>query len=160
MTNPYLADRLPEPLPADPMHWANAWLREASAQDNRRNPNSVTLVTVGQDAKPSARVVLCKSFQSDAGYIVVYTNYLSRKCQEIEGNANVSLLFHWDCMGRQIRIGGTAVRSPAAEVTPILHRAIPAASWARGAATRVNQSLPERHWCNKYGSVRRSMEYP
>jgi pyridoxamine 5'-phosphate oxidase len=115
VTNPYLADRLPEPLPTDPMHWADAWLREASAQENRRNPNSVTLVTVGQDTKPSARVVLCKSFQSDAGYVVVYTNYLSRKCQDIEGNANVSLLFHWDCMGRQVRIGGTAVRSPAAE---------------------------------------------
>jgi pyridoxamine 5'-phosphate oxidase len=97
------------------MHWANAWLESASSEGNRRNPNSVTLVTVGQDAMPSARVVLCKSFLPDAGYVVIYTNYLSRKCLEIEGNANVSLLFHWDCMGRQIRIGGIAVRSPDAE---------------------------------------------
>lgn len=115
MPNAYLADRLPETLPADPMHWADAWLTEATRQKNQRNPNSVTLVTVGQDHKPTARVVLCKSFLPEPGYAVVYTNYRSQKCREIEGNSNVSLLLHWDYMGRQVRIGGTAVRSPAAE---------------------------------------------
>jgi pyridoxamine 5'-phosphate oxidase len=115
MPSAYLADRLPNPLPTDPMHWAAEWLKEATRQGKQRNPNSVTLVTIGQDNKPSARVVLCKSFLPDPGYVVVYTNFLSTKCREIDGNANVALLLHWDFMGRQIRIGGTAIRSPAAE---------------------------------------------
>ncbi len=115
MTNRYLADRLPETLPSDPMHWAAGWLAAATSGKVQRNPNSMTLVTVGPEGRPSARIVLCKSFEADPGYIVLYTNYQSQKCREIERSSNVSVLFHWDSMGRQIRIGGTAVRSPEAE---------------------------------------------
>ena len=115
MPNNYLADRLPESLPSDPMHWADAWLQEATSREIYRNPNSMTLATVGSEGQPSARVVLCKSFMADPGYVVIYTNYQSRKCREIENNAEVSALFHWDAIGRQVRIGGTAVRSPTAE---------------------------------------------
>ncbi|NOX70398.1 MAG: pyridoxamine 5'-phosphate oxidase [Gammaproteobacteria bacterium] len=115
MTNNYLADRLPETLPADPMHWAAAWLASATNNNIQRNPNSMTLVSVGPNAAPSARIVLCKAFEADPGYVVMYTNYESQKCLEIEQNSNVYVLFHWDSMGRQIRIGGTAIRSPATE---------------------------------------------
>lgn len=115
MPSNYLADRLPETLPSDPMHWACAWLAAATSGKVQRNPNCMTLVTVGPEGKPSARVVLCKSFEADPGYIVMYTNYESQKCRDVEQNSNVCVLFHWDGMGRQIRIGGTAVRSPAAE---------------------------------------------
>jgi pyridoxamine 5'-phosphate oxidase len=97
------------------MHWACAWLAAATNGKVQRNPNCMTLVTVGPEGKPSARVVLCKSFEADPGYVVMYTNYESQKCREVEQNANVCVLFHWDSMGRQIRIGGTAVRSPAEE---------------------------------------------
>jgi len=111
----YLSDRLPETLPDDPMRWAEAWLTAAAEQKVQRNPNSMTLVTVAANGTPSARIVLCKSFVSDPGYVIAYTNYQSRKCQEIEQNDEVCVLFHWDSFGRQIRIGGTAIRSPAAE---------------------------------------------
>jgi pyridoxamine 5'-phosphate oxidase len=97
------------------MHWADAWLAAATEQKVQRNPNSMTLVTVASNGEPSARVVLCKSFVADPGYVVAYSNYQSRKCQEIGENENVCILFHWDHLGRQIRIGGTAVRSPAVE---------------------------------------------
>ncbi len=115
VSNVHLADYLPDPLPPDPMHWADAWLKEALNEKIQRNPNSMTLVSVAADGLPSARVVLCKSFEPDPGYVVFYTNYQSSKCREIADNANVSLLFHWDSLGRQIRIGGTAVLSPATE---------------------------------------------
>lgn len=115
MTDPYLAERLPDELPNDPMHWVAAWLADATDKAVKRNPNSMAIVTVGADGRPSARMVLCKDFHADPGYLVYYTNYKSNKAQQIAENANVAVLFHWDQLGRQVRIEGQAVRSPAAE---------------------------------------------
>ena len=115
MSDSYLAQRLPEVLPQNPMHWAAAWLEEATRQGLQRNPNSMTLATVGEDGQPSARVVLCKAFEPDPGYLVFYTNYLSRKVQELDANPRVAVTFHWDALGRQVRIDGIAVRSPDGE---------------------------------------------
>ena len=108
-------DRLPDELPVDPMHWADAWIKEATTGEVQRNPTSMTLVTVDAASLPSARVVLCKEFVPDPGYLVFYTNYNSRKVKELEQCANVAAVFHWDALGRQIRIEGLAVRSPQAE---------------------------------------------
>lgn len=115
LSNPYLAPRLPAELPTNPMHWADAWLTEATEQAVQRNPNSMTLVTSSVDLQPSARVVLCKEFVADPGYIVCYTNYKSDKAHEIAANPKVAVVFHWDALGRQIRIEGEAVCSPAEE---------------------------------------------
>lgn len=97
------------------MHWAAAWLHEATSQGVQRNPNAMTLVTVGDDGHPSARVVLCKDFVADPGYLVFYTNYKSRKVRELRANPRVAVTFHWDALGRQIRIEGSAILAPAAE---------------------------------------------
>ena len=97
------------------MHWAAAWLDEATRQRVQRNPNSMTLVTVAEDGQPSARVVLCKDFVPDPGYLVFYTNYESRKVRELRANPRVAVTLHWDALGRQVRIEGIAVLSPAAE---------------------------------------------
>lgn len=97
------------------MHWADAWIKEATASEIQRNPNSVTVVTVDANGKPSARVVLCKEFVPDPGFFVFYTNYNSRKVKELEQCPNVAAVFHWDAIGRQIRIEGLAVRSPETE---------------------------------------------
>ncbi len=97
------------------MHWADAWIKEAIAGQVQRNPASMTLVTVDDASSPSARVVLCKEFVPDPGYLVIHTNYNSRKVKELEQCANVAAVFHWDALGRQIRIEGQAVRSPETE---------------------------------------------
>lgn len=97
------------------MHWADAWIQEAYAARQQRNPNSMTLVTVRADGNPAARVVLCKDFVPDPGFLVFYTNFKSDKCKEIDANPNVGIVFHWDGPGRQIRISGIAIHSPAAE---------------------------------------------
>lgn len=115
MTQAPLAPTLPETLPDDPLHHANAWLAHATQAAVQRNPNAMTLSTVGSDGQPSARVVLCKAFVPDPGYVVFYTNYRSRKVQQLTANPQVALTFHWDALGRQVRLQGTAVRSPAAE---------------------------------------------
>lgn len=115
MSDIQIADPLPDELPPDPMHWADAWLKEALAAKVQRNPNSMTISTVDANARPSSRVVLCKEFVPQPGYLVFYTNYGSRKSTELAANPNAAALIHWDALGRQIRIEGIAVRSPAEE---------------------------------------------
>jgi pyridoxamine 5'-phosphate oxidase len=97
------------------MRFADAWLREATASAGTRNPNSMTLATVGPDGQPSARVVLCKQFVPDPGYLVFYTNYKSRKGRELAQNPKVAATFYWDNLGLQIRLEGPAVPSPESE---------------------------------------------
>ncbi len=97
------------------MDWAAAWLDEATRQAVQRNPNSMSLATVGNEGRPSLRVVLCKAFVPDPGYLVFYTNYKSRKVAELRANPAVAVTFHWDALGRQVRIEGTAVFSPTEE---------------------------------------------
>jgi pyridoxamine 5'-phosphate oxidase len=67
-------------------------------------PNAMTLSTVSLDLKPSSRVLLLKSF-SESGFIF-YTNYDSRKGNELAANPNASLLFYWDILERQVRLEG------------------------------------------------------
>ena len=112
MAKPFMSPTLPEELPDDPLTWAKAWLDEARSQGVRRNPNAMTLATVASSGKPSMRVVLCKEFLADPGYIVFHTNYRSQKVIEIDSNPNVAVTFHWDALGRQIRLEGLAVLSP------------------------------------------------
>ncbi len=113
--NTFLAQRLPEPLPAEPLALARDWLAEATAQDTQPNPNAMVLATVAADGSPSSRVLLAKDIVLPAGYLVLYTNYESRKATDIAANPRVAALFHWDRLHRQVRIEGRMLRSPAAE---------------------------------------------
>ncbi|MFI4896233.1 MAG: pyridoxamine 5'-phosphate oxidase [Phycisphaerales bacterium JB059] len=107
-----VGEGLPDELPADPMPTFKGWLEEATARAEVPNPNAMTLATVGEDGRPSARIVLCKGVVPDPGYVVFYTNSRSRKGREIEANPRVALTFHWDHAGRQVRLEGRAIRSP------------------------------------------------
>ena len=115
MSAPYFNDELPEILPDDPLHWADAWLTAAMERAQQPNPNAMTLSTVDRQGRPSSRIVLCKSFVADPGYLVFYTNYASQKGREIADDARVCSVFHWDHVGRQIRLEGVATKSPADE---------------------------------------------
>ena len=115
MIKPSLTAPLPDELPENPMDWARAWLDEATETQIQRNPNSMTLVTVGENLQPTARIVLCKAFVADPGYIVFYTNYRSQKAQQLQANPQVAVTFHWDAAGRQVRLEGPAVCSPKTE---------------------------------------------
>jgi pyridoxamine 5'-phosphate oxidase len=72
-------------------------------------PNAMTLATVGSNLRPSTRVVLIKGYD-DRG-IVWYTNYDSRKGQELAGNPFAALQFHWVELERTVRIEGAWKRS-------------------------------------------------
>ena len=87
----------------DPSAQFDQWLKEAIAAQVPE-PNAMTLATVGSDLRPSTRVVLIKGF--DARGIVWYTNYASRKGQELAGNPYAALQFHWVELERTVRIEG------------------------------------------------------
>lgn len=88
---------------ADPMKQFQQWLEEA-IQAEIPEPNAMTLASVGSDMRPSTRVVLIKGCD-DQG-IVWYTNYASRKGQELAGNPYAALQFHWVELERVVRIEG------------------------------------------------------
>jgi pyridoxamine 5'-phosphate oxidase len=112
---PIRAEQLPEPLPADPFPLFTAWFAEAHGARTQPNPNAMTLCTVDEAGRPSARTVLCKALEPDRGALVFYTNYQSRKGRELDARPRAALLFHWDALDRQVRIEGPAARTSPAE---------------------------------------------
>ena len=67
--------------------------------------NGMTVSTVDADQRPSSRVVLLKKFTDDG--LFFYTNYKSKKGQDISKNNNVSVNFWWRELQVQIRISGS-----------------------------------------------------
>jgi pyridoxamine 5'-phosphate oxidase len=113
--HPAADDLLPEPLPAEPLTLFGSWFSDARARGTQPNPDAMVLATVDADNAPSARVVLCKRFAADAGYLVFFTNYHSRKGRELDAHPRAAAVFHWDALHRQVRVAGPVVKSPRAE---------------------------------------------
>src|SRR5437660_1686131 len=111
MTAP--TELLPDPLPAEPLEVAAAWLDEAWARRQQPNANAISLATSTREGKPSARIVLCKAIVARPGYVVFYTNYLSRKGRELAENPHAAALMHWDYLHRQVRVEGIVEAAPA-----------------------------------------------
>jgi len=89
--------------PADPLSIFATWLAEAEAKEPN-DPNAMALSTVGADGMPSARMVLLKGYD-ECGF-VLFTNYESRKGQQLLATPKAALLFHWKSLRRQVRIEG------------------------------------------------------
>ncbi len=88
---------------ASPIEQFKLWFKEAQ-ESGILEPNAMTLASVGSDSRVSARIVLLKGIESDS--FVFYTNYESRKAQDLAFNMHIALLFFWDKLERQIRIEG------------------------------------------------------
>ena len=97
---------------ADPLRQFELWLQQA-IDGQVPEPNAMTLATVGNDGRPSTRVVLVKGV--DARGIAWYTNFNSRKGQELAGNPFAALQFHWVELERVVRIEGRVERVADAE---------------------------------------------
>jgi pyridoxamine 5'-phosphate oxidase len=103
---------------SDPLKQFEQWLQEA-IQSEVPEPNAMTLASVGSNLRPSTRVVLVKGF--DARGIVWYTNYESRKGQELAGNPFAALQFHWVELERTVRIEGLVEKVSAQESDEYFH---------------------------------------
>jgi pyridoxamine 5'-phosphate oxidase len=110
--SPWHEETLPDHLPDSPMEIAAGWLRQAVEDRVQPNPEAMVLASTDALGRPSARVVLCRGFVGDPGYVVFYTNYQSRKGRELTERPEAAAVFHWDTMRRQMRIEGQVVRSP------------------------------------------------
>jgi pyridoxamine 5'-phosphate oxidase len=95
-----------ESLPADPLKAFADWLLEAHENPIIVEANAMVLTTLGADEVLTTRTVLLKDI-SDGGF-TFFTNYLSRKAQALELNSQVTLLFPWYAMERQVSISGLA----------------------------------------------------
>lgn len=91
----------------DPFDQARAWLAEAEATEPN-DPNAIALATVDVDGLPNVRMVLLKEIEPAA--FVFYTNYESRKGQEIAASGKAAFVMHWKSLARQIRVRGLVSR--------------------------------------------------
>ena len=95
-----------ESLPSDPFEAFALWLKQAHENTIVVEANAMVLSTLSSDSNIETRTVLLKDI-SDGGF-TFFTNYESRKAHAINLNPNVSLLFPWYAMERQIAISGIA----------------------------------------------------
>lgn len=89
---------------ANPFTQFGKWFADA-VQAGVEEPNAMFLATVGKEGIPSGRIVLLKDFSEDA--FVFFTNYSSRKGQELQENPFAAVTFFWKEIQRQVRIQGT-----------------------------------------------------
>lgn len=108
-------EHLTEPLPENPLRLLAQWLEDARADGGYPNPDAMALACQDAERGPSVRTVLCKEVRPQPGYLVFYTNYESAKARALEADARAAVVFHWDTMGRQVRVAGPTLRSPETE---------------------------------------------
>jgi pyridoxamine 5'-phosphate oxidase len=102
----------------NPVLQFQAWLQDAVAA-HILEPNAMTLATVTDQGQPSARIVLLKNF--DERGFVFYTNFQSRKGQELSQTPAAALVFWWDKLERQVRIEGSITKVSDAEADEYFH---------------------------------------
>jgi pyridoxamine 5'-phosphate oxidase len=88
----------------DPIPLFKKWLSEAEKTEPR-DPNAMQLATVAKNGMPSVRTVLLKDIIN--GNYVFYTNYESRKSNEILDTSKGAICFYWKSLNRQVRLVGS-----------------------------------------------------
>lgn len=106
-----MVQRIPELtesiLDPNPIVQFKQWFQDAIVASVPQ-PDAMMLATATRDGRPSARVILLKGI-TDRGF-EFYTNYLSRKGRDLAENPRAALVFHWEQLGRQVRVEGDVVR--------------------------------------------------
>lgn len=96
----------------DPIERFRTWLDDAVAA-GLPEPTAMAVATAGPDGVPSNRMVLLKGV--DERGFTFFTNYDSAKGRELKANPHAALVFHWQPLGRQVRIAGPVRKLAAAE---------------------------------------------
>ncbi len=125
---------------ANPIQQFNEWLQEA-LDSQIKEANAMTIATVDAQGKPAARIVLLKGF--DENGFIFYTNYDSRKGQELAANPNIAVVFFWKDLERQIRIEGI-VEKVAPEISLNYFHSRPKGSQIGAWASPQSQVIPDR----------------
>ena len=96
----------------NPIDLFKNWFAKAK-ETEINDPNAVAVATVDKTNQPSVRMVLLKGL-SDKGF-VFYTNFNSKKGEELKNNLKSSMCFHWKSLRRQVRVLGTVEEVTASE---------------------------------------------
>jgi pyridoxine/pyridoxamine 5'-phosphate oxidase len=139
----------------DPFTIARTWLREAERTEPN-DPNAIALATVDADGLPNARMVLLKEIEP--GAFVFYTNYESRKAQELDGAKKAAFVMHWKSLRRQIRVRGNGRQGSRAQgryILPFAKPAEPAGSLGVAPVATVEVAhRPDGRGCQDNGTER------
>lgn len=117
-------------LDRDPFVQFAAWL-EGARDAGVHEPEATTLATATVTGVPSARMVLLRGWGTDG--FVFFSNYQSRKADELDANPRAALVLHWATIGRQVRIEGPVTRTSDAESDAYFasrHRGSQIGAWA------------------------------
>ena len=126
----------------NPFEQFEKWYNQA-VEAKVEEPTAMMLATSTKEGNPSSRIVLLKGF-SEIGFLF-FTNYNSRKGQEIDENQNVALLFHWPELGRQIRIEGYAIKT-SEEISYEYFDSRPYESRISAVISEQSQPIPNRRF--------------
>jgi pyridoxamine 5'-phosphate oxidase len=124
----------------DPFVTFASWYQEAQDAE-LYEPNGMTLATVGADGRPSARIVLLRKLDEQG--FCFFTNYESRKGQELADNPWAALLFWWGRLERQVRVEGKVARLSEAE-SDAYYQSRPLGSRLGAWASAQSQVIPNR----------------
>jgi len=125
-------------LHVSPTKQFETWYEQTTGSD-LHEPGAMILATVDIDGRPWQRIVLLKLFDEEG--FVFFTNYESRKARQIEVNANVSLLFPWHSLDRQVHITGASEKISTAESLKYFvtrPRGSQIGAWASGQSQMIN----------------------
>jgi len=114
----------------NPIDLFKEWMTEAERLEPS-DANAMSLATVGEDGRPSLRMVLLKDV--DQRGFTFYTNLGSRKSGELQANPVAALCFHWKSLKRQVRVEGDVEPVDDAEADAYFatrHRASRIGAWA------------------------------
>ena len=142
MTDPRDRPLGEDDLDPDPLVLFRRWFDAATAA-GILEPEAVALATATPDGRPSARMVLAKGV--DERGFAFYTNYGSRKGEELEANPRAALLFHWPALGRQVRVEGPVERLPREE-SERYARNRSRDSQVSALASPQSRPVPSREW--------------
>ncbi|XP_016974941.1 pyridoxine/pyridoxamine 5'-phosphate oxidase [Drosophila rhopaloa] len=122
------------------------WLELALKTPEILEPNAAALATVSPEGKPSNRFVLVK--EATAEGFTFFTNYKSRKADEIKANPNVAISIYWLPLRRSVRIEGVAEKIPLEDSLKYFHER-PRASQIGSAASPQSQRIPSRNYLDQ-----------
>jgi pyridoxamine 5'-phosphate oxidase len=125
---------------AEPLALFQQWFAQAEKEEPN-DPNAMSLATVGEGGAPSVRIVLLKGLE-DCGFCF-FTNSLSRKGKQLEGQPKAALCFHWKSSRRQVRIEG-AIEEVSEKEADDYFSSRPRGSQIGAWASLQSQELPSR----------------
>jgi pyridoxamine 5'-phosphate oxidase len=129
-------------LDPDPIRQFERWFSDAE-RAGASQPEAAAVATATSDGAPSVRMVLVKRVGPEG--FVFFTNYESRKGRELAANPRAALMFHWEVLGRVVRVEGPVART-SREDSLAYARTRPRGSQLSALASPQSRPIPSRKW--------------